>query len=67
MDDLFPGTWYLMRVDDKHRREYARQPLDEDLPTESELNHMNSSTTKTVEVGPEFCRFLIAEISSVSQ
>lgn len=56
-----------MRVDDKHRREYARQPLDEDLPTESELNHMNSSTTKTVEVGPEFCRFLIAEISSVSQ
>lgn len=27
-DDLFPGTWYLTRVDDKFRREYARRPLD---------------------------------------
>ncbi|XP_073212379.1 hydroxymethylglutaryl-CoA synthase, mitochondrial isoform X5 [Lepidochelys kempii] len=26
-DDLFPGTWYLERVDDKHRRQYARRPL----------------------------------------
>uniref|UniRef100_A0A8B9Q5N2 Hydroxymethylglutaryl-CoA synthase n=1 Tax=Apteryx owenii TaxID=8824 RepID=A0A8B9Q5N2_APTOW len=25
--DLFPGTWYLTRVDDKYRREYARKPL----------------------------------------
>lgn len=21
--DLFPGTWYLTAVDDKHRRQYA--------------------------------------------
>ena len=33
-DDLFPGTWYLSRVDDKFRREYARRPLD--LPSEPE-------------------------------
>lgn len=33
-DDLFPGTWYLTRVDDKFRREYARRPLD--LPSEPE-------------------------------
>lgn len=26
-DDLFPGTWFLTRVDDKFRREYARTPL----------------------------------------
>ncbi|XP_054837505.1 hydroxymethylglutaryl-CoA synthase, mitochondrial [Eublepharis macularius] len=26
-DDLFPGTWYLERVDDKNRRMYARRPL----------------------------------------
>ncbi|XP_035393290.1 hydroxymethylglutaryl-CoA synthase, mitochondrial [Cygnus atratus] len=25
--DLFPGTWYLERVDDKYRRQYARKPL----------------------------------------
>lgn len=33
-DDLFPGTWYLSRVDDKFRREYARRPLE--LPSEPE-------------------------------
>ncbi|XP_075772432.1 hydroxymethylglutaryl-CoA synthase, mitochondrial [Pelodiscus sinensis] len=26
-EDLFPGTWYLEQVDDKHRRQYARRPL----------------------------------------
>uniref|UniRef100_A0A8C0B464 Hydroxymethylglutaryl-CoA synthase n=1 Tax=Buteo japonicus TaxID=224669 RepID=A0A8C0B464_9AVES len=25
--DLFPGTWYLTRVDAKYRREYARKPV----------------------------------------
>lgn len=25
--DLFPGTWYLERVDDKYRRQYARKPV----------------------------------------
>ncbi|NXC72921.1 HMCS2 protein, partial [Anhinga anhinga] len=25
--DLFPGTWYLTRVDAKYRREYARKPI----------------------------------------
>uniref|UniRef100_A0A3P9JRU4 Hydroxymethylglutaryl-CoA synthase n=1 Tax=Oryzias latipes TaxID=8090 RepID=A0A3P9JRU4_ORYLA len=37
VDDLFPGTWYLTRVDEKHRREYSRRPLDDDLPAEPEL------------------------------
>ncbi|XP_052258434.1 hydroxymethylglutaryl-CoA synthase 1-like [Dreissena polymorpha] len=27
IDGLFPGTWYLTSVDDKHRRQYARTPL----------------------------------------
>ncbi|KAG8132983.1 hypothetical protein E2320_010803 [Naja naja] len=26
-DDLFPGTWYLEQVDEKHRRKYARKPV----------------------------------------
>ncbi|XP_053103956.1 hydroxymethylglutaryl-CoA synthase, mitochondrial isoform X1 [Hemicordylus capensis] len=26
-EDLFPGTWYLERVDDKNRRKYARKPV----------------------------------------
>jgi hydroxymethylglutaryl-CoA synthase len=28
---MFPGTWYLTGVDDKHRRQYARTQLDKDL------------------------------------
>lgn len=24
---LFPGTWFLTEVDDKHRRKYERVPL----------------------------------------
>jgi len=26
-EHLFPGTWYLVDVDDKHRRRYDRVPL----------------------------------------
>ncbi|KAM5256016.1 hydroxymethylglutaryl-CoA synthase, mitochondrial isoform 2-T2 [Ctenodactylus gundi] len=26
-NSLFPGTWYLERVDDMHRRKYARRPV----------------------------------------
>ncbi|PWA26343.1 hypothetical protein CCH79_00018161 [Gambusia affinis] len=37
VEDLFPGTWYLTRVDDKHRREYARRALDDELRAEPEL------------------------------
>ncbi|XP_028661366.1 hydroxymethylglutaryl-CoA synthase, cytoplasmic isoform X2 [Erpetoichthys calabaricus] len=42
-DDLFPGTWYLTRVDDKHRRHYARQPLNEDGPLEAGIIHSNKA------------------------
>ena len=27
IDRLFPGTWYLTRVDEMHRRQYERRPL----------------------------------------
>lgn len=26
-NSLFPGTWYLERVDELHRRKYARRPI----------------------------------------
>ncbi|TRY76140.1 hypothetical protein DNTS_002851 [Danionella cerebrum] len=29
VDELLPGTWYLTRVDEKHRRHYARRCLNE--------------------------------------
>ncbi|KAM6188030.1 hydroxymethylglutaryl-CoA synthase, cytoplasmic-like isoform 5-T5 [Sarcoramphus papa] len=32
VEDLFKGTWYLVRVDEKHRRTYARRPLMDDGP-----------------------------------
>ncbi|XP_042251722.1 hydroxymethylglutaryl-CoA synthase, cytoplasmic isoform X2 [Thunnus maccoyii] len=44
VEDLFPGTWYLTRVDEKHRREYARRPLDDDLPAEPELVRSSTGT-----------------------
>lgn len=44
VEDLFPGTWYLIRVDDKHRREYARRPLANDLSVEPELVHTSATT-----------------------
>jgi hydroxymethylglutaryl-CoA synthase len=27
LDNMFPGTYYLVEVDDKFRRSYARTPL----------------------------------------
>lgn len=48
VDDLFPGTWYLTRVDEKHRREYARSPLDRDLPAEPELLARANATTEHI-------------------
>jgi len=27
--DMFPGTWYLTSIDEKHRRQYSRVPLPE--------------------------------------
>uniref|UniRef100_A0A8C6T0J0 Hydroxymethylglutaryl-CoA synthase n=1 Tax=Neogobius melanostomus TaxID=47308 RepID=A0A8C6T0J0_9GOBI len=43
VEDLFPGTWYLTRVDEKHRREYARRSLECEVQAEPEL--VRSSTT----------------------
>ncbi|KAL1782811.1 hydroxymethylglutaryl-CoA synthase, cytoplasmic [Sigmodon hispidus] len=46
IDSLFEGTWYLVRVDEKHRRTYARRPstnnhsLDEGVG----LVHSNTAT-----------------------
>ncbi|XP_069077608.1 hydroxymethylglutaryl-CoA synthase, cytoplasmic isoform X2 [Pleurodeles waltl] len=35
VDDLFAGTWYLVRVDEKHRRQYARHTVLDDQPLEA--------------------------------
>ncbi|KAL0181903.1 hypothetical protein M9458_021278, partial [Cirrhinus mrigala] len=37
VDELFPGTWYLTRVDEKHRRQYARCSMNDDRPLEAGL------------------------------
>ncbi|XP_076875817.1 hydroxymethylglutaryl-CoA synthase, cytoplasmic isoform X2 [Brachyhypopomus gauderio] len=39
VDELFPGTWYLTRVDEKHRRYYARRSPDEHGPLGAALPH----------------------------
>ncbi|MEE6458146.1 hypothetical protein FKM82_000190 [Ascaphus truei] len=44
VDDLFPGTWYLVRVDEKHRRYYARSSVLDDGPLEAVLEPVRSST-----------------------
>ncbi|GCC20261.1 hypothetical protein chiPu_0018839 [Chiloscyllium punctatum] len=45
VDDLFPGTWYLTRVDDKHRRDYARRPVLENSSFEAGPGVLQSKTT----------------------
>ena len=47
VEELFPGTWYLTRVDEKHRREYSRRSLNDDLPLEAGL--VNSTTATEVQ------------------
>uniref|UniRef100_A0A672F6I7 Hydroxymethylglutaryl-CoA synthase n=1 Tax=Salarias fasciatus TaxID=181472 RepID=A0A672F6I7_SALFA len=56
LEDLFPGTWYLTRVDDKHRREYARRPLDDDLVPEPD--RLRSSSAAEVRRPPPAVRHL---------
>lgn len=46
VDELFPGTWYLTRVDETHRRYYARRSLDEHRSLEARL--LNSVTASEV-------------------
>uniref|UniRef100_A0A8C5K4R5 Hydroxymethylglutaryl-CoA synthase n=1 Tax=Jaculus jaculus TaxID=51337 RepID=A0A8C5K4R5_JACJA len=46
IDSLFEGTWYLVRVDEKHRRTYARcpSPNDHTLDEGVGLVHSNIAT-----------------------
>ncbi|GCB75457.1 hypothetical protein scyTo_0019011, partial [Scyliorhinus torazame] len=48
VEDLFPGTWYLTHVDEKHRRDYARRPILENGSFEAGLGapHGNPTTTE---------------------
>ncbi|XP_072272769.1 hydroxymethylglutaryl-CoA synthase, cytoplasmic [Pyxicephalus adspersus] len=43
VDDLFAGTWYLTRVDEKHRRFYARTSSLKDGPLEAALESVHST------------------------
>uniref|UniRef100_A0A8C5P8I5 Hydroxymethylglutaryl-CoA synthase n=1 Tax=Leptobrachium leishanense TaxID=445787 RepID=A0A8C5P8I5_9ANUR len=43
VDDLFAGTWYLLRVDEKHRRYYARTSLMNDGPLSTALEPVHST------------------------
>ncbi|XP_067885268.1 hydroxymethylglutaryl-CoA synthase, cytoplasmic isoform X2 [Heterodontus francisci] len=49
VEDLFPGTWYLTRVDEMHRRDYARKPILENDSFEAGLGapHGNTATTES--------------------
>uniref|UniRef100_A0A8D2GZ82 Hydroxymethylglutaryl-CoA synthase n=1 Tax=Urocitellus parryii TaxID=9999 RepID=A0A8D2GZ82_UROPR len=46
IDSLFEGTWYLVRVDEKYRRTYARRPSpnDDTLGEGVGLVHSNTAT-----------------------
>lgn len=50
LDDLFPGTWYLVSVDSMHRRHYQRLPLastNGKAPVATTLKEFNSSEVTT--------------------
>uniref|UniRef100_F6SD16 Hydroxymethylglutaryl-CoA synthase n=1 Tax=Equus caballus TaxID=9796 RepID=F6SD16_HORSE len=44
VDSLFEGTWYLVRVDEKHRRTYARRPSPNDDTLDEGVGLVHSST-----------------------
>ncbi|XP_027719241.1 hydroxymethylglutaryl-CoA synthase, cytoplasmic isoform X2 [Vombatus ursinus] len=44
VDTLFEGTWYLVRVDEKHRRTYARRPSPNDGTLDAGAGLVHSST-----------------------
>ncbi|XP_038599677.1 hydroxymethylglutaryl-CoA synthase, cytoplasmic [Tachyglossus aculeatus] len=45
VDGLFEGTWYLVRVDEKHRRTYARRPLPNDGALDAGVGLAHASKT----------------------
>ncbi|XP_067838494.1 hydroxymethylglutaryl-CoA synthase, cytoplasmic isoform X2 [Heptranchias perlo] len=47
VEDLFPGTWYLTSVDEKHRRKYARRPILENGGFEAGLGALHGNTATT--------------------
>ncbi|XP_072903874.1 hydroxymethylglutaryl-CoA synthase, cytoplasmic isoform X1 [Hemitrygon akajei] len=49
VEDLFPGTWYLTHVDEKHRRDYARRPFLENGSLEAPIgtHHSNPATAES--------------------
>lgn len=48
VEDLFEGTWYLVRVDEKHRRTYARRPFMGDGPLEAGVEVVHPGTVHEV-------------------
>lgn len=44
IDSLFEGTWYLVRVDEKHRRTYARRPSRNESTLDEGVELVHSST-----------------------
>lgn len=48
IDSLFEGTWYLVRVDEKHRRTYARRPSTNGHNLEEGVGLVHSNTATEV-------------------
>lgn len=48
IDSLFEGTWYLVRVDEKHRRTYARRPSSNGHSLDEGVGLVHSSTATEV-------------------
>lgn len=48
VDSLFEGTWYLVRVDEKYRRTYARRPAPSEDTLGEGVGLVHSSTATEV-------------------
>ncbi|GFR11548.1 hydroxymethylglutaryl-CoA synthase 1, partial [Trichonephila clavata] len=55
LEDLFPGTWYLEHVDDKHRRTY-QQVKKSCIQRNGLLSKMNVMNCESTKVAEEFCK-----------
>ncbi|KAF3828635.1 hypothetical protein GH733_004624 [Mirounga leonina] len=65
VDSLFEGTWYLVRVDEKHRRTYARRPSPSDGTLGEGVGLVHSSTATEVGKARRVCSWPLTGIFQV--
>ncbi|XP_055924849.1 hydroxymethylglutaryl-CoA synthase 1-like isoform X1 [Argiope bruennichi] len=56
VEDLFPNTWYLEHVDEKHRRSYLQQKETPCIQRNGCITKMNVMNCESTKVAEDFCK-----------